>query len=211
MSEVKTSKLRNTLLLDVPAIILAVILGAILYLFGSLEHLLLMCSFLFLGVLITKYEHKVKRKMGLYEHERSWENVIANGLIPAIAIFISLPAFIGSIVAIMADKFASELGVLGGQPYNLKTLKKADSGTSGCVSVFGTWMSLIGALLIGLVAIFLFPEFNLYHALIFGGIGFIGSVVDSIFGVPEEMGIGNKSTTNIICSITGVILAYLIF
>ena len=54
--------------------------------------------------------------MGLYEHERGWENVLSNGLLPSI-LAIGSPylgpfPFIASIAAVTADKFGSEIGVL---------------------------------------------------------------------------------------------------
>lgn len=208
----KPSKLRKVLLLDVPAIILALLMGAVIFYFGGISYFILMLVFLALGIIVTKYGYYEKKQIGLYEHERSWENVIANGLVPSIALFFSPAAFIGSIAAITSDKFASEMGVLGGDPINVLNLKHSKKGKSGCVSFFGTWMSFVGALLIGLLAIYLFSgDYTLYHALLFGFIGFIGSIVDTLFGVPEEMGFGNKSTTNIICALTGAILGFLLF
>jgi uncharacterized protein (TIGR00297 family) len=158
---------------------------------------------------VTKYRYYDKKSMGVYEHERGWENVFANGFIPLIGALISPGAFIGAVAAVMSDKFASELGILGEDPIDLIDFKKTKRGTSGAISLFGTWMSLVGALLIGMSALLFFEEYNLWSVLLIGGIGFSGSVVDSIFGVFEEKGIGTKMTTNIICAIIGLILGFL--
>ncbi|MFA5381626.1 MAG: DUF92 domain-containing protein [Candidatus Micrarchaeia archaeon] len=207
---VKKEKISKTLLLDKKAIILALILGVLLA-FLDIYFLILMLVFLFLGVIVTKHGYNEKKEMGVYEHERGWENVLANGLVPLIGgAFFNPGAFIGALAAVMADKFASELGILEkSDPINLKNLKRTKKGTNGAISLFGTWMSFIGALLIGVVALFLYPEYNLWKVLLIGVIGFIGSFVDSVFGVFEEKGIGTKATTNIICAIFGLILGYL--
>ncbi len=205
----KTSKVRKTLLLDKKAILLALVLGVLLAVI-DVFYLIMMLIFLTLAVIATKYRYYDKKQMGVYEHERGWENVLANGLVPLIGALLSPGAFLGSLSAVMSDKFASELGILGKDPINLRNFKKTKRGTSGAVSLFGTWMSLIGALLIGLSALLLFPQYSLWQVLLIGLIGFLGSVVDSIFGVFEEKGIGTKTTTNIICAIIGLILGFIL-
>lgn len=202
------SKVRKALLLDKKAIILALILGIFLAII-DIYFLMMMFIFLVLAVIVTKYGYYDKKDMGVYEHERGWENVLANGLVPLFGAFLSPGAFIGALSAVMSDKFASELGILGKDPINLRDFKKTKRGTSGAISLFGTWMSFIGALLIGITALFFFPNYTLWDALIIAMIGFFGSIVDSIFGVFEEKGIGTKMTTNIICAIIGLILGFL--
>jgi uncharacterized membrane protein len=52
----------------------------------------------------------------------------------------------------------------------------------------------------------LIEDFDAWKMITIGLIGFGGSFADSIAGVFEERGIGNKATTNMICSITGAIM-----
>jgi uncharacterized membrane protein len=40
-------------------------------------------------------------------------------------------------------------------------------------------------------------------------IGFLGGLVDTLMGIPEELGFGTKSSTNIICTVVGALLGYL--
>ncbi len=199
-------------LLDIPGTALAVIFGSLLYYFGGMPYLALMLIFLSASVLVTKYEHQEKRKMGIYEHERSWENVLANGIASLFAAILSptigFGAFVGSIAAITADKFASELGVLSGEPYSIFGFKRVKRGTSGAVSPFGTLMSFDGALLIAIAVHFLFPGIDAWRVLLISLIGFSGSLIDTVFGVLEEEGIGSKATTNLICALTGALLGY---
>jgi uncharacterized protein (TIGR00297 family) len=162
-------------------------------------------------VLVTGYEHTVKREMGIYEHERGWENVLSNGLLPTILAALSgiigpFP-YLACVGAVTADKFASELGVLGGNPIDLATLKPAKPGKSGAVTVMGFVVSLAGGTAIGLAAM-LFFSINATQALMIGFAGLLGSVIDSLFGIPEEMGIGTKGTTNFICSLVGAVFGY---
>jgi len=199
--------------LDKEGIILAFAMGIIISYFGGWQYLILMLCFFALAIAVTGYEHGIKREMGIYEHERGWENVLSNGFLPTILAFLSpsigpLP-FIACVAAVTADKFGSEVGVLGGNPISLADLKPAKPGTSGAMTMMGTVASLAGATAIGLIAMYLF-EINATVALIIGLAGLLGSIVDSAFGVFEERGLGTKGTTNFICSLVGAIIGFLI-
>ncbi len=198
-------------MLDKEGLILASVMGGLIFVFAGFNYLVLVFVFLALSVMVTKYQYESKRALGLYEHERGWENVLSNGIVPTIlAVFSGIlgpGAYLGGLAAITADKFASEIGVLSGSPLFLLTLKPVKAGKSGSVSGLGFWMSLVGALLIGLAAMFFFPLSPML-VLYIGIIGFVGSIVDSFFGILEEQGIGNKSTTNLICSIAGALMGY---
>jgi uncharacterized protein (TIGR00297 family) len=199
-------------ILDKEGMVLAIIFGAVLYFSGGAPYLALMLVFFLLAVVVTRYGYDVKRELGLYEHERGWENVLSNGFLPSILAvlspYIGAGPFIASMAAVTADKFASEIGVLEqDQPISLLNLQPVKPGTSGAVSRIGTVASLGGATLIGVAAIFLF-QVNPNTALLFGIAGLIGSVVDSLFGVLEERGVGTKGTTNFICSLTGALIGH---
>lgn len=198
--------------LDKEGMLLAAIFGIVLYFFGGPAYLALMLVFFILAVIVTRYGYDVKRDLGLYEHERGWENVLSNGFLPAILAILSPftgpGPFIASMAAVTADKFASEVGVLEqNPPISLLDLKPAKPGTSGAVSSIGTIASLGGAALIGVGAIYLF-HIGPNAALIVAIAGLAGSIIDSIFGVLEERGIGTKGTTNFICSLAGAIIGY---
>lgn len=191
-------------MLDKKGISLAAIMGIILLVIG-VEYFVTMIAFLGIAVVATKHQYFLKKEMGIYEHERGWENVFSNGIGPLIfalsSYYFGPIPYLCSISAVMSDKFASELGVLAGEPTSLKDFKKVKPGTSGAVSLFGTLMSLGGAVIIGVISIGLFGS-TPTEALMIGAIGFIGSVVDSIFGIFEEMGIGTKGITNFLCSVS---------
>jgi uncharacterized protein (TIGR00297 family) len=193
--------------LDKKGLFLALFFGAVLLIYGGLSYLALMLLFFLLAIIITKYEYELKRDMGLYEHERGWENVLSNGLLPAILVALSptlgpMP-FIACMAAVTADKFGSEVGVLDAKdPISVLEFKRVKPGTSGAMSRLGTIGSLAGASVIGAAAIFLFG-ITPTEALLVGLAGLAGSVVDTVFGVFEEKGYGTKGTTNFICSLTG--------
>ncbi len=200
--------------LDKGGIISAIVIGVIIVLFGGWDYLGYMFIFLFLGILATRYEHDVKRRMGLYEHERGIENVLSNGLGPMVFAmlsgFVGPGPFISSIAAITSDTFASEIGVLGkGKPVYLGDLKPASPGKSGAVSVMGTIASAVGAMVIGVTSVFVF-NFTPNQALVVGIAGFLGSAADTTFGILEENGIGTKGTTNFICSIVGGLIGFFV-
>ena len=180
------------------------------------SFVLLLLTFLVSGALVTRYGHERKRELTIYEYERGWENVLANGIVPtlcAVAYAFNpafLWAYVGSVAAIAADKFASEIGVLGGQPYALPRFNKVKFGTSGAMSLLGTLASWDGGIIIGAAAYFLFPGVTLWGALVISAIGAAGSFVDTVVGVLEMRGIGNKATTNAICSIAGAVLGLML-
>ncbi len=172
----------------------------------------LMLLFFVLAIAVTRYGYEEKRELGLYEHERGWENVFANGLLPAALAILSAStgpyAFICSISAITADKFGSEVGVLETQdPTSIISFKKVKPGTSGAISPLGTIGSLLGSALIAFGAMYLF-HFDPISALKITLAGFIGCLADTFFGYFEERGFGTKGTTNFICSLVGAAIGY---
>jgi uncharacterized protein (TIGR00297 family) len=207
-------------MLDQIGIIIALLMGVIIFLLGDpygMQMLVLMFFFLLISVIATKYGVSSKKKLDIFEGERGWRNVISNGLVPtvmAIMFFATkdsmfVLAYIGSIAAITADKFASELGVFD-KPFFILGMRKVKPGTSGAVSVLGTLTSLSGAFLISMSAVYLFG-ITISIAFFLGLIGFLGGFVDSLFGILEEKGIGTKYTTNFLCSLSGALLVWLVF
>jgi uncharacterized protein (TIGR00297 family) len=190
-------------------------MGIVVAVFGAGAFLALLLVFLVLSVMVTHFGHEKKREIGLYEHERSWENVLANGFVPMLCAVLSPSIgwgpYVGSLAAITADKFASELGVLGGEPFYLLNFKKVKRGTNGAVTPFGLLMSFDGALLVGVAAYVFLPGLTLWKIVGIGLVGFGGSMADSLVGVLEERGMGTKATTNAICSLFGAVagLAFL--
>jgi len=199
-------------ILDKGGIFLALFFGAVLFFYGGAQYLALMLIFFLVAIFVTRYEHETKRDLGLYEHERGWENVLSNGLLPTILAlaspYVGFMPFIGSMAAVMADKFGSEIGVLDpDRPVSVFSFQPVKPGVSGAMSRMGTIASLGGAMTIGFAAMFVFG-IDPGKAVMVGLSGMIGTVADSVFGVFEEQGVGTKGSTNFICSLVGAIAAY---
>ncbi|MCX8166427.1 MAG: DUF92 domain-containing protein [Candidatus Micrarchaeota archaeon] len=210
--------LKKALLLDEKALVATIITGLALIYYGylhglGLNYLLVTLAFLVFSVIVTKIGKEEKKAMGLYEHMRGFENVVANGIVPIICLVLGYKnGFVGSIAGITADKFASELGVFGEDPVYLGSFKRVKKGTNGAVSLYGLIMSFLGGLLIGFVWVFLTGQgaYDPKLILIIGITGFFGSMGDSLAGILEEKGIGNKYTSNIIGAIFGAVFGELL-
>lgn len=198
--------------LDTKGVLLAAFFGTVLFIYGGAGYLALMLLFFALAVAVTKYEYEIKRDLGLYEHERGWENVLSNGLLPSILAILSpltgpMP-FICSLAAVTADKFGSELGVLDPKdPISFFNGKPVKPGTSGAMSRIGSVGSLAGSAAIGAGAILVFG-INPTQAFLVAVAGLAGGFADTMFGVFEERGVGTKGTTNFICSVVGALIGY---
>lgn len=206
----------QVMLLDVFGVIAAIVVGAAVYYLGGaagIDYLVMMFVFLFAGTIVTMMGKNKKEKMGLYEYGRSWQNVFSNGLVPVACIALGQPAaYLGSLAAITSDKFSSEIGTLGTDPIFLGDLKKCKRGTSGAVTVLGTTASFVGAGIIGLSAAIVFPqEIGIKKAVALTLIGAFGSFADTLAGILETRGFGNKSTSNLIGALSGAALGYIAF
>jgi len=212
------NRLVRALLLDTPGVFASIAVGLVVIWSSrtfALANITLLLLFLILSVIATKYRHEEKKEKGVYEHERGLHNVISNGVVPMLCctgFYLTgspawIAAYVTSVAGALSDKFGSELGVLSGKPIALKNLKNVKAGTSGAISALGTFLSFSGALIIGLAAYFLYridPSVIFYIAV--GG--FLGGVFDTIAGIFEEMGMGNKSTSNLICTLSSALIGF---
>ena len=63
--------------------------------------------------------------------------------------------YVGCVATAAADTLASEIGVTGGIPYMITTLKKVPVGTNGGITLRGEMVALLGGLAVSLVALVL--------------------------------------------------------
>ena len=147
-------------------VIVALLLGALLLVFGDFNPIfvLFMLYFLVLSAIVTTTGKHYKKRIKVYERSRGTWNVLSNGLGPLIftvLFFISFAVFnlttigylmaIGfgaSVASIAADKFSSEIGVLNGAPRDIFTFKKLKKGMSGGITGLGLFAGFIGAVLV---------------------------------------------------------------
>lgn len=223
----------NFLTLTPKATVIGLIMGLLIVFLGrglGLFFFFMMLWFLVLSAIVSFIGKRYKLKRKLFEDTRGIKNVIANGLWPFLLVlayyFLSsnqflkyalIFAFIGSVAAITADKFGSEIGVLDGEPIMLLTLKRVKKGTSGAVTWLGISAGILAAFLQSLVMLPWIGYFGsagismlwLFVAAILGGLA--GTLFDSILGYFEENGKGNKYTSNFFASVFGSIIALTIF
>ncbi|MGC8730133.1 MAG: DUF92 domain-containing protein [Candidatus Micrarchaeia archaeon] len=221
----------NFFTLDWKGALSALLLALCLYFLGvdfGLFLVLDMLYFLVISAVVTYTGSKAKKKIKVFEKSRSIKNVVANGMGPlifAIGIYLYsmlyiklvlglfIIGFIGSVAAITADKFSSEIGVLDGTPTDIITLKKIKKGTSGGITLLGLLAGLLGSLAIALSYFAVAPSLPFNYGIGFSAIaiaGFVGTLADSLAGHYEELSIGNKYSSNFICSIAGGLTAMLI-
>ncbi|MHA4896573.1 DUF92 domain-containing protein [Pedobacter sp. PWIIR3] len=182
---VKTKKLTPA------ASALAAVIGMIVYLAADLTGIFSLLLFFILSVIATSHKKQFKAK---YETDpgnpdgRTIGQVFANGGMAGImaisALIFPLHAQLflammsASLAAALSDTLSSELGtVYGSRFFNVLTFKKDLRGLDGVVSLEGTLIGFIGALLVG----FAFSGFSKMAILITLS-GFLGNITDSFLG-----------------------------
>ncbi|QED48634.1 DUF92 domain-containing protein [Cytobacillus dafuensis] len=173
--------------------IAALIVGLTVGLSFGVEGLLLLGFFFASSSFWSKYKRKNKINIE-NRHEkgsrRDWMQVAANG---GTAAFISLLniffpdsiwiyGFSISIAAANSDTWASEIGSLSKRsPIYIRSFKRIEAGTSGAVSVLGTFAAICGAFSIVILANYFF-HFSIGEMAIIFAFGFFGNVIDTLLG-----------------------------
>lgn len=177
--------------------IAAAIIGTLTFGFGGWSGAILLLAFFISSSLLSRLfgrrKHTLAEKFSKGAR-RDASQVFANGGLAAL--FASLHSFfpdqgwvwagmVGSLAAVNADTWATELGVLSRTPPRLVTTgQSVERGTSGGVSLVGSLAALAGAGLIALLAVLLAG--NAWRALpalaLFCVAGVAGSFFDSFLG-----------------------------
>lgn len=117
-------------------------------------------------------------------------------------------ALVAALAEATADTLASELGRLApGRPRMLLTLRPAEPGTDGAVSLFGTAAGIAGALLIALAArpVLALPW---SYAMLGAGCGVAGLFLDSMLGeLVERRGWLHNDAVNFLSTLFSALLA----
>jgi uncharacterized protein (TIGR00297 family) len=184
--------------LDKSGAFAATLVGTIIFgMGGSQWAILLLLFFITSSGLSRAFK---KRKQGLNEkfskgNERDAGQVFGNGglatLFAALHAFYPesiLPwvGFAAALAAVNADTWATELGVLNPTPPRMITdlKKRVEKGTSGGISLWGTFASLLGACLIALPAARFTGNWLLFPLISLAGLG--GSLFDSLLGATVQ-------------------------
>lgn len=174
------------------------IVGALMYKGAGLTGLLILTTFFISAIWATKWQVAKKAAIGAAEENkgrRTAGQVLANGGVAALLGALSWwqptysPVFnlmmAGSFAAATADTLSSELGMVYGRRfYNILSFKKDQRGLDGVVSLEGTLIGLVGAILIAIVYSVGFGWSLSFCWIILAG--FTGNLVDSVLGASVE-------------------------
>jgi uncharacterized protein (TIGR00297 family) len=217
----------------------SLLVGYTVGVFGSVEWLILLIAFTFIGLFITRMDINEKNQHGLQEGnfgERTHKNVLGVGVPACIfAILFGLMhallqgqydlrmtvelaltvAFITTLTVAAADTVASEIGIRDGKVWLITTFERVKRGTNGGVSVLGTSASLAAAVFTGVVGwLLIFKGIDAY-ILIPIVMGFAGSVIDSVFGATLEKSgkitkYLNNSASAMIAAVIGMVIVLIL-
>ncbi len=164
-------------------------IGAVVFGVGGWSAAGALLTFFGTSTALSRWRKKRKDALG-YEKggRRDAGQVLANGGVAAACLLLTLFGvthgtlpFLSALAAANADTWATEIGsALGGQPFDLRTGRKASAGESGAVSLPGTAAALGGAALLGLFA------GGWAAGVIVTLAGFFGALLDSLLGAAVQ-------------------------
>ena len=185
----------------------ATLLGMVVFGFGGLGWAVLLIAFFVSSSLLSRFSGDSKSSLNdkfSKGSRRDAGQVLANGFIPGVFSFLNLiypsnpilwMGFAGSLAAVNADTWATELGVLGRQaPRLITSWKRVETGESGGVTGLGTLAALGGSLFIAVASVLIGKiifvgdiSFNPILILICITLaGFCGSIIDSVLGAAVQ-------------------------
>lgn len=178
----------------------AAIIGGVIFGLGGLSWAVLLLLFFTSSSLLSRvYSHRKKELKEKFAKgsQRDYGQVLANGglgALLALAFWLAPEqiwmwfAFAGSMAAVNADTWATELGVLNPTAPRLITNgRTVPRGTSGGVTLLGCLASLAGAGLIGIAAALFTPNLpgaEVIFIVVLGGL--VGATVDSLLGATVQ-------------------------
>ena len=210
---------------DLSGLFSAALVGIILLIFAAPQGpqwFLIMLSFFIIGSAATKYKFEYKKRIGVEQGKggaRGYRNVFANGIIAAAAAVLfgvfQQPVFVimyvGCVATAAADTVASEIGVTGGIPRLITTLKLVPIGTNGGITVTGEMVALLGGFGVSVIAMLLHvitPQMMAICTLT----GFVGTNIDSVIGATlENKGFLGNAGTNLLATLGGGIFAVILY
>ncbi|MFB6123147.1 MAG: TIGR00297 family protein [Haloferacaceae archaeon] len=212
---------------SVPGMLTGVLLGLLTIVFGGFGWFAVLIAFFAIGGLSSKFRYERKRERGVAEDNegaRGSGNVLGNAAVALVAVIgyaagSHLPfdhllfrfAFTGSLAAAMSDTLSSEIGVLFDRPRLITTFERVAPGTDGGVTWQGYLAGVVGAVVVGGVAVGLFSFASplLAAAAIVGG-GVIGMTVDSVLGATLEGGRFGNQSVNFAGTLAGALASVLV-
>lgn len=220
-------------LLNLSGSVMAMIFGIIIGLAGGITWIFLLFIFLITSFAATRYKFNVKVKKGIQEGkkgERTWVNVVANGIVPLLIAVLTLDnlpfqgldkatgsvLFLCAVAIAAADTLASELGVLSRKTWLITTMKPVKAGIDGGVSLLGQASAAAAAFYTAIIGCLIFVHIDgltldWLHIILIIDIGFLGCQIDSVIGATlETKGYVSKLTNNLMSIALGTIIAWLV-
>ena len=220
-------------LLNLSGSIMAMIFGIVIGLAGGITWILLLFVFLITSFAATRYKFNVKVKKGIQEGkrgERTWVNVVANGIVPLLIAVLTLEnlpfqgldkttgsvLFLSAVAVAAADTLASELGVLSKKTWLITDMRPVKAGVDGGVSLPGQAAAAAAASYTAIIGFLIFTlidglSLNWLHIILIIDIGFLGCQIDSVIGATlETQGYVSKLTNNLMSIALGTIIAWLV-
>jgi uncharacterized protein (TIGR00297 family) len=212
---------------SVPGMLTGVLLGLLTIVLGGLGWFAALITFFGVGGLSTKFKYEAKKRRGVAEDNdgaRGTGNVLGNAAVALVAVLgfaasPSLPvagvadlflyAFAGSLAAAMSDTLSSELGGLFDGPRLITTLEPVAPGTDGGVTWQGELAGVLGAALIGGIAVLLLPVGLLGAGIVVVG-GVAGMTVDSLLGATLEGDRVGNEAVNFLATLAGAVVSVLL-
>lgn len=178
----------------------ALIVGTLTFGLGGWAWGLLLGTFFVSSSLLSHFRESEKRRLAEKfdkGHQRDFGQAMANGGLGAVLALLStlkpssawFPFFVGVMSTVNADTWATELGTLSRRrPRLITTGQVVETGTSGGISRLGTFVSLLGGILIGLAAGVTAAGRRRWKMLgVVGGLaGLAGSLFDSLLGATVQ-------------------------
>ncbi len=200
--------------------------GAAVGILGSLEWFAVLTAFTTVGLAATRVGFSRKAEQGVQEGlsgERSARNILGVGLPPCLIAAVAFLAggglrpeldiaFVSVLAVAAADTIASEIGVHDRRVWLVTSGGRVTPGTNGGISLLGTSASLLASLTISAFAwLVIFGRLELL-LLIPALAGFIGCMLDSLFGTLfEDRGLFSKYTNNFLTALLGAAAGVLIY
>ncbi len=207
---------------DLSGLFSTALVGIILLVFADATWVLVMLAFFILGSVCTRYKFEYKKRIGVEQGKsgaRGYRNVFANGIVACAAavlygVFVQpvfIVMYVGCVATAAADTMASEIGVTGGIPYMITTLRKVPIGTNGGITTTGELVALGGSFVVSLVALGL-HIITPWMVVICTITGFVGTNLDSLVGaVLENKGFLGNAGTNFLATLGGGIFAVVLY
>jgi uncharacterized protein (TIGR00297 family) len=189
--------------LDAGGSVALFLLGTLVFGVGGWKFAAPILTFFILSSALSKMGKKRKIKLqNVFEKgsRRDVGQVLANGGIAGLMLIfwyftksnLFYVLYIAALAAVTADTWATEIGVMArGNPRSILNFKPVPMGTSGGISVLGTFGALLGSLVLVIVGWLCGPHaspraFSITEAIVVLFAGLAASLVDSFLGATVQ-------------------------